>query len=57
MPEKINCDIDKCKSFARNNRGSENENKQREGEKDENDALEYYIDLLDNIHCYFLHSY
>ena len=35
MSEKINCDIDRCKSFTRNNRGQEDDNKQSEGENDD----------------------
>ena len=38
-----------------------NEQKMKEDEKGDHDQdnteMEYYIDFLDNIHCYFLHSY
>eukprot|EP01084_Bolivina_argentea_P269434 457924_1 len=47
----VKCNIEKCNPFTRNNRD-------REDSKMNDDLeMEYYTDLLDNIHCYFLHSY
>eukprot|EP01084_Bolivina_argentea_P110188 196814_1 len=54
----IKCDIKTCEQFIRNNRNRT--------EKTENDTLNdinsdkkvsFYIDILDTIHCYFIHSF
>eukprot|EP01084_Bolivina_argentea_P024082 44934_1 len=50
----LSCDINKCKIFVRNNRDIEN-SKQRITDCDDQN-LAVYIDILDNIHCYFFHS-
>eukprot|EP01084_Bolivina_argentea_P265027 449108_1 len=48
----INCSLNKCKYYQRNNR-----NRCKEEIKDSNDKLSLYVDIMDTIHCYFLHSY
>eukprot|EP01084_Bolivina_argentea_P001995 3681_1 len=45
------CDIAKCKCFCRNNRERENTSI-----RSDDKYTSIYIDLLDSIHCYFIHS-
>ena len=48
----LRCDVKKCKIFLRNNRD-------RDIEKNTNcddQTLSVYIDIIDTIHCYFMHS-
>eukprot|EP01084_Bolivina_argentea_P076315 138309_1 len=51
----IKCDVIKCQQYKRYSRNRENVEKATNKIKDEN--VLFYIDLLDNIHCYFVHSY
>eukprot|EP01084_Bolivina_argentea_P160440 279389_1 len=48
--EQLRCDINKCSIYKRNNRERENE----KIKCDEN--IMVYVDIMDSIHCYFLHS-
>eukprot|EP01084_Bolivina_argentea_P000172 324_1 len=47
----LQCDIKTCKIYKRNNRQRESDNI-----SSDNDVLNYIIDILDSIHCYFIHS-
>eukprot|EP01084_Bolivina_argentea_P025576 47566_1 len=49
----LKCDIDSCKIYKRNNRQRETHQTETHGNK----SLTVFIDLLDSIHCYFIHSY
>ncbi len=51
----IKCNVNKCKQYIRYSRNRENIDETTKHIKDEN--VLFYIDLLDNIHCHFLHSY
>eukprot|EP01083_Nonionella_stella_P243364 848090_1 len=46
------CDFEKCGKFIRNNRHKETQHIRIKDRQ-----IEYYIELLDTIHCYFLHSF
>eukprot|EP01084_Bolivina_argentea_P254305 427505_1 len=50
---KINCNITNCCIYSRNNRQRETEKLFEMGSDSE---LAAYIDILDTIHCYFIHS-
>eukprot|EP01084_Bolivina_argentea_P115944 206112_1 len=47
----LQCNISKCEIYVRNNRCREKKNIECNDEK-----LCIYIDIIDTIHCYFLHS-
>ena len=47
----ISCDIENCKIYSRNNRQRETTNIECKDEK-----VSMFIDIIDTIHCYFLHS-
>lgn len=47
----ITCDVKNCKIYSRNNRQREITKIQCKDKK-----LELFIDIIDTIHCYFLHS-
>ena len=47
----IFCDIGKCKIYSRNNREREKVNIECDDKK-----LSSFIDIMDTIHCYFMHS-
>ena len=55
----IKCDILHCKFYQRNGRNREeydkNNNNKKEEKHDENALI--YIEILDTIHTYFIHSY
>eukprot|EP01084_Bolivina_argentea_P092396 166237_1 len=51
----ITCNIQKCQQFQRNQR--DRDQQQSTTANNDDFVFEYYIDLLDNIHVYFLHSY
>eukprot|EP01084_Bolivina_argentea_P309324 535038_1 len=56
----VPCDIEKCNPFKRNNRNKNEEsiiNGMKFDEYNDQFTYQYYVDLLDNIHCYFIHSY
>ena len=52
ISKQIKCNISNCKQYLRNNRNRQNEN-------DNNESNEFrvlfYTDLMDTIHCYFMH--
>eukprot|EP01084_Bolivina_argentea_P265023 449099_1 len=51
----INCSLDNCKHYTRNNRNRCEPN--TKVVENNNNLLSIYTDILDTIHCYFLHSY
>eukprot|EP01084_Bolivina_argentea_P176338 305172_1 len=62
MTTNIECNVSKCGGFSRNNRNKEKKSskmtvEQQSTNDDDNLEHTYFIDLLDNIHCYFIHSF
>ena len=49
----VKCTISNCLHYTRNNRNRESE---KRNDDDDDDGI-FYTDLLDNIHCYLIHSY
>ena len=49
--DNVRCDIGKCSMYSRNNRERETVNIECKDKK-----LSMFIDILDTIHCYFIHS-
>eukprot|EP01083_Nonionella_stella_P240223 839977_1 len=50
----LSCDINKCKIYTRNNRARELD--AIEVKHSENESEHVLVNLLDNMHCYFIHS-
>ena len=48
------CALEKCGKFSRNNRDREKQDGQ--GKKLDKE-VEYFVDVMDTIHCFFLHSF
>jgi len=58
MIKEIKCDIKNCKQYSRNNRDRQKEPKSTNDNKDDDVfRITFYTDLMDTIHCYFMHSY
>ena len=54
--DNIRCDFGKCSSIRRYHRIRENiDNLEQQSLRSHN--LQFYIDLMDTIHCYFIHSF
>ncbi len=57
------CTLEKCNSFARNNRNRERENifssinKENTINNNTDKESEYFIEIMDTIHCFFVHSF
>eukprot|EP01084_Bolivina_argentea_P273454 465808_1 len=47
------CNLSKCNSFRRNQRLIKEEQKRNENEKN----LNFYKDIIDTLHCFFIHSF
>eukprot|EP01084_Bolivina_argentea_P193311 331668_1 len=57
MSKQIQCDIKNCKQYSRNNRDRAKESVKSNNDKNNQFKAIFYTDLLDTIHCYFMHSY
>eukprot|EP01084_Bolivina_argentea_P110187 196811_1 len=52
----IKCDIKTCQQFIRNNRNRTREKTENDANNNDKNAA-FYIDILDTIHCYLIHSF
>eukprot|EP01083_Nonionella_stella_P105219 302544_1 len=57
LSKHIQCDIKKCKPYSRNNRDRATQSMNTKQDHDVALKRIFCTDLMDNIHCYFMHSY
>ena len=53
----IPCDLFKCSAYLRHSRDRDNNNNDNVIDKNINPEILFYIDFIDNIHTFFMHSY
>ena len=52
----LNCDINECIMYKRNNRQRIGNSEQKDPDCETEEIINVSMDILDSIHCYFIHS-